>query len=283
MSARRRQLLGNGLIYAGYAAIILLFVLPMLWVLSLSLRPLDELFAYPPTLLPQQATLDAYRQVLRESPLLLYLWNSVKLVVGAVAGALLVAIPSAYALSRLRFRHALARRAAMLAILSVQLISPLVIALPLYRYLAAAGLIDSQAIVTLVYVAVEAPVATWMLKGFLDTVPAALDESARIDGCTRLQALLHVLLPVMLPGIAASAIVVAISAWGQFLIPFILLDRNELYPIGVGILNFQSTTDAVSTNLLAAAAILSALPAVLIFLLLQRFIIAALVSGAVKG
>ena len=242
-----------------------------------------ELFAFPPRLVPQHPTLAAYRDVLIGSPLARYLLNSVKLVSATVLCALAIAVPSAYALSRLRFRRPVMKSLVMLGMLAVQLISPLVIALPLYRWFSALGLINSHAALVLVYVALSAPFATWMLAGFLDTVPVALDEAARIDGCTRLQSLLRVLLPVMLPGLASTAILLAISTWGQFIVPFVLLTRGDLYPVSVGILDYQSSSNSVSTHLLAAAAILSALPAMLTFLVLQRFIVGALTAGAVKG
>jgi multiple sugar transport system permease protein len=284
MTRRRKHALAPVLaIYAGYAAVLVFFLMPVLWVLSLSFRPLSELFQSTPSLWPQHPTLDSYRTVLTNSPLLLYIWNSVKFALATVVGAMLIAVPSAYALSRLKFRRAATRKAIMLGVLAVQLISPLVTVLPLYRYFSALGLINSQIAVGLVYIAVQSPFATWMLKGFFDTIPHALDDAARVDGCSRLQLLVLVLLPVMLPGLSATAILLTISTWGQFLIPYILLDQNALQPVGVGILEFQSTTDAVSTNLLAAAAVLSAVPAIAIFIVLQRFIIAALTSGAVKG
>ena len=270
-------------IYVGYVVVAAVFLFPLLWVASLSLRPLSELFVYPPRLEPQHPTLAAYRDVLTHSPLARYLMNSAKLVAAAVIGSLAVAVPSSYALSRLRFRHSTLKPLVMLGMLGAQLISPLVTALPLYRWFSWLGLINSHTAVVLVYVALSAPFATWMLTGFLDTVPVALDEAARIDGCTRLQSLWRVLLPVMLPGLASTAILLAISTWGQFIVPFVLLTRSGLYPVSVGILDFQSSTDAVGTHLLAAAAILSALPAMLTFLVLQRFIIGALTAGAVKG
>ncbi len=186
-----------------------------------------ELFAFPPRLVPQHPTPAAYRDVLIGSPLAGYLLNSVKLVSATVLCALVIAVPSAYALSRLRFRRPVMKSLVMLGMLAVQLISPLVIALPLYRWFSALGLIDSHAALVLVYVALSAPFATWMLAGFLDTVPVALDEAARIDGCTRLQSLLRVLLPVMLPGLASTAILLAISTWGQFIVPFVLLTRGR--------------------------------------------------------
>lgn len=283
MRKRPSDLLTDAGFYIGYAVILIVFLGPLFWTISLSLRPMEELFEFPPRLLPASPTLDAYRDVLANSQILTYLWNSLKFAFTTVVGALLIAIPSAYALSRLRFRGLLSRQTAMLAILAVQLISPLVTILPLYRLFSAVGLIDSQLAVMLVYVAIEAPFATWMLKGFLDTVPKSLDEAATMDGCTRLQTLRLILLPVMLPGLASTAILLAIATWGQFLIPYVLLDNSQLYPIGVGILDLQSTTDAVSTHKLAAAAILAILPALLIFAILQRFIVSALTAGAVKG
>jgi multiple sugar transport system permease protein len=283
MSWRARRSAGSIAIYAGYVVVGLVFLFPLLWVVSLSLRPTAELFAYPPRLVPLHPTLAAYRQVLTGSPLALYLLNSIKLVVATVICSLIIAVPSAYALSRLRFRSATLKSLVMLGMLSVQLVSPLVTALPLYRWFSLLNLINSHAAVVAVYVALSAPFATWMLTGFLDTVPVALDEAARIDGCSRLQSVIRVLLPVMLPGLASTTILLAISTWGQFIIPFVLLTRGNLYPVSVGILDFQSSTDAVSTHLLAAAAVLSALPAMVAFLVLQRFIIGALTAGAVKG
>ncbi len=240
-----RDVLGRGsiAIYAGYIVVSVIFLFPLLWVASLSLRPMPELFAFPPHLIPQHPTLAAYRDVLTDSPLALYLLNSVKLVSATVLCALAIAVPSAYALSRLRFRRPALKSLIMLGMLAVQLISPLVTALPLYRWFSTLGLINSHAALILVYVALSAPFATWMLTGFLDTVPMALDEAARIDGCTRLQSLRRVLLPVMLPGLASTAILLAISTWGQFIVPFVLLTRGNLYPISVGILDYQSSSE----------------------------------------
>jgi multiple sugar transport system permease protein len=234
-------------------------------------------------LFPAHPDLAAYTAVLTDSPLILYIQNTLEFAAATVIGALSVALPSAYACSRLRFGSSRRSQGAMFLILGVQLISPLVILLPLYRYYSALGLINSLPATAVVYVAVQSPFATWMLKGFLDTVPTALDDAARIDGCSRLQTLFHVLIPIMLPDLSATAILLVIDTWGQFLIPYVLLDKAELLPIGVGLLDFQSTTDAVGTNQLAAAAILTALPALVIVVVLQRFVIGALTAGAVKG
>ena len=104
-----------------------------------------------------------------------------------------------------------------------------------------------------------------------------------VDGCSRIQALLRVILPISTPGVAAAVVFIAIQSWAQFIIPFILISKPKLLPVSVGIYNFQSTQAEISTHFLAAASILAMLPAILIFILLQRFIVKFLIAGAVKG
>ena len=193
---------------------------------------------------------------------------------------MLFATPAAYALSRFHFRH---RNLAMIGLLAFQMISPLVIMVPLYRYMDRVGLTDSHFGAALLYIAIAAPLFTWMLKGFLDGIPQSLEDAAMIDGCTRFGAFMRVILPLSLPGLTSAFVLNAILGWSQFIIPFILLSKANLQPIAVGIFNFQGTTNQTSTQILAAASVLSIVPAVLVFLILQRFIIGALMAGAVKG
>jgi multiple sugar transport system permease protein len=135
----------------------------------------------------------------------------------------------------------------------------------------------------MLYIAVAAPLFTWMLKGFIDGIPRSLEEAAMIDGCTRFGAFLRVIMPLSLPGLTSAFVLNAILGWSQFIIPFILLSKPALQPIAVGIFNFQGTYNTTSTQVLAAASVLSIVPAIVTFLVLQRFIIGALTAGAVKG
>jgi multiple sugar transport system permease protein len=193
---------------------------------------------------------------------------------------MLFATPAAYALSRFRFRN---RNLAMIGLLAFQMISPLVIMVPLYRYMDRLGMTDSLLAAGFIYIAVAAPLFTWMLKGFLDGIPQSLEEAAMIDGCTRFGAFMRVVLPLSLPGLTSAFVLNAILGWSQFIIPFILISKPSLLPISVGIFNFQGTYNQTSTQILAAASVLSIVPAVVVFLVLQRFIIGALMAGAVKG
>ena len=146
------------------------------------------------------------------------------------------AAPAAYAFSRMVFRG---RRSLMLAVLALQMISPLILAFPLYRYFASLGLLDSIPATSLVYIAILTPLATWMLKGFFDGIPVELDDAALVDGASRWHAFRAVILPVARPGLTAVFVIMALLAWAEFVIPYILLTNPANLPISVGILNFQ--------------------------------------------
>jgi multiple sugar transport system permease protein len=209
-----------------------------------------------------------------------YLWNGLKLASLSAVGVLIVAMPAAYAFSRFTFRG---KGIWMMALLAFQMISPLVIMVPLYRYMNKLGLIDTHFGAIMVYIALGVPLASWLLKGSIDSIPKSLDEAAMIDGCSRFAVFWRIILPLSGPGVASVFIITVIAGWSQFLVPFLLLTRNDLLPIGVGIFNFKGMQTDSSIQLLAAACLISVVPAIVAFLTLQRFILGAMTAGAVKG
>jgi multiple sugar transport system permease protein len=266
--------------YVGLLLVLLFFGVPLLWVLSLSLRTQENILVTSLNPIPDAPTLGNYGDVLESAQFPRFLINSAVLAAIGSFGALAIAAPSAYAFSRLRFRG---RDLLLVAVLALQMISPLIVAFPLYRYFASLGLLDSIPATGLVYIAILTPLATWMLKGFFDGIPIDLDEAAMIDGASRYRAFRLVVLPVALPGLTAVFVLTALLAWAEFVIPFILLSDPSNLPISVGILNFQGTYQANSTGILAAGSILAILPAVALFVALQRFIVGAFTAGALKG
>ena len=281
MKGRRRgQLLGDALTYLVFLFALLFFGGPLLWVLSLSIRTQQEVFITSLRLIPESPTLENYVEVLVSAQFSVFLINSLKLAVAGSLGAMVVAAPAAYAFSRLDFRG---KGPLLIGVLALQMISPLVIAIPLYRYFARLNVLDSHFSTAMVYIAILVPLATWMLKGFFDGIPPALDEAAMVDGCTRFGAFRRVVLPLILPGLTSVFVLTAILAWGEFIVPYILLSEPSLLPISVGILNFQGNYAATSPNVLAAGGVLAMLPAIATFVILQRFIVRALPSGAIKG
>jgi multiple sugar transport system permease protein len=281
MRTRKSQrLVGDALTYLVFALALVFFGGPLLWVLSLSIRTQQEVFITSLTLIPETPTLENYGEVLYSAQFSVFLTNSLKLAVAGSIGAMLVAAPAAYAFSRLSFRG---NSALLIGVLALQMISPLVIAIPLYRYFARLNVLDSHLSTAMVYIAILVPLATWMLKGFFDGIPPALDDAAMVDGCTRFGAFRRVTLPLILPGLTSVFVLTAILAWGEFIVPYILLSEPSLLPISVGILNFQGNYASTSPNVLAAGGVLAMLPAIATFIILQRFIVRALTSGAIKG
>jgi multiple sugar transport system permease protein len=263
-----------------YAVITAFFLFPVFWVLSMSLKSVPQLFATPPIWFPLDPQFQNYAYVFSNTPILRYLLNSALIVLFTVLLTLFIAVFAAYGFSRYTFRY---KRPSLLAVLVFQMISPVVIAIPLYRVFVDLNLLNNYASLVVVYSAVVLPFTTWFLKGYFDTIPYQMDEAAIVDGATRWQILSRILLPVCAPGIATAAILAAVLSWSQFVIPFILLDDRALYPVSVGLVNLQSNSDAITLHYLSAASIIAIAPVILIFVLLQRHIVNALTSGAVKG
>jgi multiple sugar transport system permease protein len=279
-SVSRKAKRDDLLTYLGLLLVLLFFGAPLLWILSLSLRDQAEILATNLNPVPGSPTLDNYTTVLQSAQFPRFLFNSLLLSLGAAIGVMLVSIPAAYGFSRLDFRG---RKALLLGLLGLQMVSPLVVAFPLYRYFASLGLLDSMVAVGVVYVAILMPLATWMLKGFFDGIPKDLDDAARLDGASRLMVVWRIILPVARSGLTAVFVLTAILAWGEFVIPYILLTSPSSLPISVGILNFQGTYATNGTGILAAGGMLAILPAILVFVVLQRFIVGAFLGGALKG
>lgn len=280
MKASTNERIGDALSYLFMLVIFAFFAWPLLWLLSLALRTRREVFLGVSRFIPNNPTLDNFLTILSSDKFAGYLWNALKLSSLSALGCLIVALPAAYAFSRFNFRG---KGAWMMALLSVQMISPLVIMVPLYRYMASIGLTDSHFGTTMVYIALAVPMVTWILKGTIDGIPVSLDEAAMIDGCNRFGVFLRVVLPLSTPGIASAFIISVIGGWSQFLVPFLLITKESLTPIGVGIFQYAGTQNDSSIQLLAAACLVSVVPAIIAFLALQRLILGALTAGAVKG
>lgn len=278
-SARRARI-DDGLNYLGLLVVLLFFGIPLLWILSLSLRTQEDILVTTVNPVPESPTLGNYGEVLSSAQFPRFLFNSALLSLMGSLGAMLVAAPAAYAFSRMVFRG---RKALLIGVLALQMISPLVLAFPLYRYFASLGLLDSIPVTGLVYIAILMPLATWMLKGFFDGIPSELDDAAMIDGASRWTAFRRVILPVALPSLTAVFVIAALLAWAEFVVPFILLSDPSNLPISVGILNFQGNYATNATGILAAGSVLAIAPAILLFVVLQRYIVGAFVAGALKG
>ncbi|MBW9115668.1 carbohydrate ABC transporter permease [Rhizobium cauense] len=280
MRSSREDRIGDLFSYIFLAVTFLFFAWPLLWLLSLALRTRKEVFLGVSRFIPKAPTLDNFTAILSSDKFAGYLWNALILSTSSAIGCLIVALPAAYAFSRFPFRG---KGPWMMVLLAFQMISPLVIMVPLYRYMAAIGLTDSHFGAAMVYIALAVPMVTWILKGFVDGIPRSLDEAALIDGCSHFAVFWRIILPLSTPGIASAFIITVIAGWSQFLVPFLLISKESLMPIGVGIFQYAGTQNDSSIQLLAAACLVSVVPAIVAFLSLQRLILGAMTAGAVKG
>ena len=266
-------------VYVLYATAVAFFVSPVLWVVSASLRPAGELFTYPFRLIPPEISLSAYRQVFRAG-MISWLVNSTLVTILGVSSIVAVSVPAAYAFSRFEFTG---RRGLLGIVLLFQMISPVIIIVPLYTVMSSLGLLRTRTGLILLYVGIKTPFSIWLLKGYFDTIPKELDYAARIDGCNRLQTLRHVLLRPVAPGIAVVAIFNTVLTWSEFVLAFTVLgSESRLHTISIGVYKFQGQYGN-DWRAIAAASVIGMLPLVIVFLGLQRYFVKGLIEGSLKG
>lgn len=256
----------------------LLFVYPLVWLLSASLKPAWQIYRQPLALVPDGATLEVYQRIFLSTPFPIYLRNSLIYATGGTLLTVAVAMLAAYGLSRHEFRG---KHLAMVAILTVQLMPALISAIPVYILMQRLELFDTQAGIVLLYGAVSIPFGVWVLKGYLDTIPRELDESAWIDGASKLHTLWRILVPVIVPGLASLFIILFVGKWNEYAMASILLRDTSFFPLTVGTQTLLGP-DESDFRLTAAASLINIVPILLVFLGLQRYLISGLTAGAVK-
>jgi multiple sugar transport system permease protein len=274
-----KRLTRGPLITAALLIVALLVLIPQAWLFSLSLKDRGGVFAYPPQWLPENASLFNYTFALTSTQVPWYLWNSVKVSVLATVVTLLIGAPAAFMLSRERFAG---RGPLLTVLLAVQMLSPVVLLLPLYALVERIHLVDTHPGLILTYAAIQAPFTAWVLKNFFDAVPPALFEAARLDGASRLRMLWSIALPVIGPGLAATTIFNFAAYWSEFALALVLLDSQSRFTVPVGVYSLQSAYET-EWQLVAAASFIGLVPMMALFVLLQRYFIAGLTAGAVKG
>jgi multiple sugar transport system permease protein len=261
------------------ALVAIAFLLPQLWLVSLSLKDRGAVFAYPPRWIPENPSLFNYVFVLTGTQVPWYLWNSVKVALWATAVTLAAGIPAAYVMSRERFAG---RRPLLITLLAVQMLSPVVLLLPLYATIDRMGLIDTHLGLVLTYAAIQVPFTAWVLKNFFDALPPAIFEAARLDGASRRRTLWSIALPLVAPGLAATTIFNIAAYWSEFALALVLLDSQSRFTIPLGVFSLQSAYET-EWQLVAAASFIGLVPMMAAFVFLQRYFIAGLTAGAVKG
>jgi putative chitobiose transport system permease protein len=258
--------------------IALVMVFPMLWLVSTSFKgPTENLLASPPQLLPQSPTLANYWKVWQDNPFLQYFLNSTVVAFLTVAINLLLCSLAAYPLARLSFKG----RETILALIIATIMIPFqVVMIPLYILAVNLGLRNTYMGLILPYLA--SAFGIFLMRQAFQSVPKELEEAARMDGCSDLGIWWNVMIPATRPALVTLGIFVFIGTWGEFLWPLILLDRPERYTLPLGVAKLAGSF-SLDWRLIAAGSVLSVLPAILVFVLLQRYIVPTETGSGVKG
>ncbi|GAB5378580.1 MAG: carbohydrate ABC transporter permease [Acuticoccus sp.] len=258
-------------------AAILLFTLgPYLWMALTSLTEESRLFTDGPSLIG--ATFANYAQLFEKVGFLGNMLDSLIIASGTVVVGLTLSITAAYAFSRFSFRG---RRPLLLQFLIINMFPIVLLILPLFVLMRVLGLLDTYAALIIANSTIAIPFSVWMMTSYMNGIPRSLDEAAMTDGCTRIGALLRVVLPLCVPGIVATGIYIFITAWNEYLYALTLGGRN-VRPITVAVQTLIGEYE-IRWGLLTAGGIVGAMPATILFLIVQRRLISGLTQGAVKG
>ena len=256
---------------------------PMIWMLLTSIKSGFAAMQFPPQWWPNEPTLASYQKLLDPTnsvgqDFLRFFWNSLFVSTTTTILAVIVAVPAAYAFSRFDFPG---RKFLFFSVLLRNMFPAVIFLVPLFILMRLLGLVNTHGSLILTYLTFGLPLAIWLLKGFYDNIPYQLEQAARIDGATRFQAFLLIVMPLSAPGIIATAIYSFIGAWNEYIFAYTFLNRNDQLTLPVGVQRFFSENTTDFPGLMAASFMMS-LPVVVLFLLLQRYFVRALTEGAVK-
>lgn len=266
--------------YIALICYILFLGFPLFWLFSTSFKPAPELGVLEPTLLPRRWTLANYAEAFRATNLPRALLNSLVVAVATSVVTTLIALPAAYAIARSRSRL---RSVAVGWILTSQLFPFILLVIPLFILLKGFGFYDTLPGLVIVYVTWSLPFTLWMLQGYVAGIPADLEEAAATDGAGRFTILRQVVFPLLVPGVVATATFAFISAWNEFFFALVIIQTPQLETAPLLLARFVGAEGQVNLGPLAATALLTTLPSLLIFAIAQRKLVSGLMAGAVKG
>jgi len=279
MKRATQRRIGNAVCYIILIGAAFVALFPLFWTLSTSIKSRNDTFILPPRFFDFDPTWKNYAAIFDTRGFGHIYLNTVVITVASTVLCVLVSTLAAYSLARSpRFRS---RRPLEVSLILVRAIPAIVIMVPLFTITSKLGIYDNHFALILMYAAVNAPFATWLMTSFIEQVPITLEQSAAIDGAGRWQILWHVVLPLILPGMAATTIFVALLAWNEFLIP-VMLAGNSAKTLPVFISGFISARN-LDWGPMAAASSLAILPIAILTVLAQRWLISGLSSGAIKG
>lgn len=270
---------GRVLVHAFLVLFTLATVYPIVQIVTVSLRPNDQLYSTSLAIIPAGASLEAYRVMLFEKPFLRWLLNSFLVSAAVTLFGVTLASTAAYALSRYRFPG---RKAVMSVFLLTQMFPATMTMLPLYILLRSLHLLDQFAGLALAYTATALPFCVWTMRGYYQTIPVELEQAALLDGCSPWQAFTKVTLPLAAPALSITALFSFMAAWSEFMVARIVISRQAMYTLPLGLESLAGQFQTEWANY-AAGSLIVCVPVMVLFVVLNRAIVGGLALGSVKG
>lgn len=275
----RRFSFSTLLAYAIIALVILYTLTPFLWVILTSIKTDQEAVSIPPTLWPEKPTLEAYFQILIWGDFARWFMNSTVISLGTAGLSTLVGSFAAYGFSRYKLVW---KKTLLGIILGSQMLPGVLLVGPYFKMLSTFNMYNTFPGLILAFTAITLPFSTWMLKGFMDTIPEALDDAALIDGCTPVGAYFRVVLPLVFPGMVATTIFAFLLAWGDLLWVLVLTSGQQMTTVTLGLTRLVTQFRIIWPQLMAGSFV-GALPPLVLYMLLEKYLVQGLTAGAVKN
>lgn len=258
---------------------LILVLFPFYWMINTSLKPASEIFLSPPTFISSNWSIDAYVTVLTERPFARYFFNSLVVSVGTTVLSVTLAAFAAYGFTRFFPRGA---APFVVFLLFTKMLPETLLIIPYFQLMSSVGLLNSYFALILAYSSFALPFSVWMLIGFFRSIPREIDEAATIDGASYLQTFFLVIMPLARPGLVAVALFTFLIAWNSYLWALVLTTDTSMHVLSVGVANMVGEY-RVQWNELMAAAVIAAVPVMVLFSFLERHLVNAITAGAVKG
>ena len=276
---RQRSIRFTIFVYVSITVIVLVLLFPFFVALSTAFKDLDEVYSNPPHWIPKRLAWENFQHIWEKYPMAQYFANSIIVASGATVLCTILCVPAAYAFARLRFRG---RKTLLFMLLVVQMFSPIIVIISLFKVIGALHLINTLSSLIIVNAVFTLAFATWMMNGYFSTIPKEVEEAALIDGCSRFQSMTRITLPIAMPGVVTVVIYTFIAAWNEFMFALTFINVTEKRPLTLGLYNFVGRW-TVSWQYLMAAALLAIIPVILLFMLIEKQLVEGLAGGAVKG
>ncbi len=270
---------GPGLRWLAAGLVVFNGFFPALWILLTSLKTEAELVSKPITWWPQNATLQNYVQAFTDQPLLRYMANSAIVALGATVVSLIVSAGAAYAIARLNLKH---RQLVLTTIVASSMFPLVTLLVPIFETMRTVGLLNTYTALILPYVVLNLPVCTLVLVSFFQSIPRDLENAAMIDGCTRVGALVRVVVPLAAPGVFTAGILAFVNAWDEFLLALSLNSSASMRTLPVGITLYQGEF-SFPWPIISAALIVAIVPVAVLIALFQERVVGGLTQGGLKG